>query len=508
MKGRWFIGLLLLAGLLVSCKRDLLSSYQGPKGPEPEPTLGIAIDFPLLGDATKDAVGELPASDLENALHSLTVWVFRSDNHSLVAARALTEEEFPLSGGVRRYSLEVSREFVTEMPNVDVFVLGNAASIGVNLDENSDWDDLNDAFFGDTGTAPYYGFGLAHPVHEVDENLGLPMSGCGKDLPVEGEEPVLKVRTVKIKRAVSRLRFVFCKTRTEGEEQDVVSISRIILGQSQIPLKEYVFTNQENGVVLDQEVLADNYVGSDYIVPGPATIAENDTPESLIYVNQDALTYEALLDDAVEHDQLTDLGYTYFRESDRRLNGRIEYTVNGRDRVREFNMVTAGDFSRNRTWTVFGYFLSGRNLQLALNVLPWDYNSFLVDFSEESVNVSSKFVVDENTVELIETSKDHYDAYLLPGVAAKGHLNITTPVGGHLMIRSIGDASAFQVEPDIADIDPTVNNGRIDILIRRNPDIDENLTGRYITLSFTVESGDRVIDANTEIVDAVYKFII
>lgn len=490
---------------MTGCERTPL--YK-PAPPEEDPTLGIAIEFPRLGESTKGAVGELPASDLENALHSLSIWVFRSDDHSLVASRDLTEDEFPYGGGVRRYSLEVSRDFVRQLPHVDVFVLGNAASVGLSLNSTSDWDTLNDAYFGDTETAPYYGFGLTNPVHAVDENLGLPMSGCGKDLTVEGEEPVLKVRTVKLKRAVSRLRFVFCKTHTEGAEEDAVSIQRIILGQGQIPLKEYVFTTQDTGVVLDQEELMDNYVGSDYIVPGPSSIADNDTPEALVYVNQDALTYEALLNDAVEHNQLTDLGYTYLRESDRRLNGRIEYTMNGKSRTREFNMATVGDFARNRTWTVFGYFLSGRNLQLALNVLPWDYNSFVVDFSEESVNVSAKFVVDESSAELIETSKDHFDVRLVPGIAAKGHLRITTPVGGRLMIRSLGDANAFQVTPDVAVIDPTVNNGRIDILVRRNPDIDEDLTGKYITLSFSVESGDRVIDANTEIVDNVYRFVI
>lgn len=500
-----FIWIVFLAALLTGCERTPLYKTVPP---EEDPTLGIAIEFPRLGESTKGAVGELPASDLENALHSLSIWVFRSDNHTLVASRDLTEDEFPRGGGVRRYSLEVSKQFVTEMPHVDVFVLGNTASVGLTLNANSDWDTLNDAFFGDTDTAPYYGFGLSHPVHAVDENLGLPMSGCGKDLSVEGEEPVLKVRTVKLKRAVSRLRFVFCKTHTEGEGEDEVSIQRIVLGQSQIPLKEYVFTTGDTGVVLEHAEWQDDYVGMAYIVPGPSIIAENDTPEALVYVNQDALTYEALLDDAVEHYQLTDLGYTYFRESDRRLNGRIEYTVNGKSRVREFNMVTAGDFGRNRTWTVFGYFLSGRNLQLALNVLPWDYNSFVVDFSEESVNVSSKFIVDEGSADLILTSKGHYDVHLLPGVAAKGHLRITTPVGGHLMIRSIGDANAFQVTPDIAVIDPTVNNGRIDILVRRNPDIDEDLTGKYITLSFSVESGERVIDANTEIVDNVYRFVL
>ena len=113
----------------------------------------------------------------------------------------------------------------------------------------------------------------------------------------------------------------------------------------------------------------------------------------------------------------------------------------------------------------------------------------------------------------VVTADDCYnvvsDAHLIPGSPAKGHLHITTPRGGNLMIQSLGDAYAFQVEPDIATIDPTVNSGRIDILIRRNPDLDEDLTGKYITLSFSVEAaGGRVIDANTEAVDQVYRFIL
>lgn len=77
------------------------------------------------------------------------------------------------------------------------------------------------------------------------------------------------------------------------------------------------------------------------------------------------------------------------------------------------------------------------------------------------------------------------------------------------MIRSIGDAYAFSVSPEIERIDPSVNNGRIDIDIRRNPDLDEDLSGKFITLSFSVETDDgRTIDANTEAIDAVYRFVI
>ena len=388
-------------------------------------------------------------------------------------------------------------------------MLANAASIGADLSVSSDWNALNDAFFGDSNVAPYYGFGLGHPVHAVDPDLGLPMSGCGKDLPVTGEDPILKVRTVKLSRAVSRLRFVFCKTRTEGEEEDDVSIQRVILSGYSIPFKEYVFTTASSGVVHEGEEWMDDYSDISYIVPGPETIAGNETPENLIYVNQDPVTYENLINDAVRDNTLTDLGMTYFRESDRRLSGRIEYTIGGRARTREFNMASSGDFGRNHTWTVFGYFLSGRNLQLALNVLPWDYNVYVVDFSEESLNITSKFTVDDTTVELVKTSQDHYDAHLLPGVAAKCRLSVTTPVGGRLMIRPVGEAHAFRVEPDIAFIDPTVNSGRIDILVRRNPDVDEDLTGSYITLSFSVETSDgRIIDADSEAIDNVYRFVL
>ena len=504
MKGKGIIaGWLLAAVLLAGCGGDRITL-----APESEPSLGLTVEFPAPA-GTRSDVGQLPASDLENALHSLTVWVFRSDDHSVVAARDIDESDFPVSGGVRRYSLPVTRSFVQEMPDVDVFVLANAGSIGAGLTVASDWDALNEAFFADSELAPYYRFGLASPVHSVDPDLGLPMSGCGKNLPVTGEDPILKVRTVRLCRAVSRLRFVFCKTLTEGEEEEDVSIQRVILGGYQIPLKEYVFTTSASGVVQEAAEWRDNYCGTSYIIPGPDTIAENETPENLIYVNQDPVTYERIIDDAVRENTLTDLGQTYFRESDRRLSGRIEYTVGGRERIREFNMASPGDFARNHTWTVFGYFLSGRNLQLSLNVLPWDYNAYVVDFSEESVSITSKFTVDDTTVDLVQTSKDHYDARLLPGVAAKCRIAVTTPVGGRLMIRPVGDAHAFQVVPDMAVIDPTVQSGRIDILVRRNPDVDEDLTGSYITLSFSVETSDgRVIDADSEAIDAVYRFVL
>ena len=515
MGTRSFISLSLLTVFLltVSCRRERLLQMT-VTADDAQPGIGLSVEFPEM-TPVKGTVGNLPASDAENAIHSLSIWVFESEaeNHPLVASMDIPREEFPVSGGVRRYTIPLvtSRDFANRRPAVDVFILVNAAAIGSPLkvtrgegETPFTWEDLNNAHFGD----PY--FGIDAPVTSVGEN-GLPMSGVGKGLEVQGDEPLLRVETVQVRRAVSKLRFIFCKTKTEGGEDDEVSIDNIVLYGSQIPLKEYVFAAGESNLVLDQPVLLDNYVAGSYIISWPSgvALAENETPENLIYVNQSPAVYEQLIDDASSQSTVTNLGYTYFRESDKRLVGQVQYKVNGDTRVRDFSMRDAGDFARNHTWTLFGYFLSGRNLQLSVSVQPWDYNEYTVDFSEQSITVTSKFVVDDTSADVTETSKDHYDVRIPSGKAAKGRLYITTPVGGRLMIKpATGNASAFLVTPEIAQIDPNTNAGRIDIEIRRNPKAQGDLTGQYLTLSFSVEASGREMNADSEVVDAVYRFIL
>ena len=74
------------------------------------------------------------------------------------------------------------------------------------------------------------------------------------------------------------------------------------------------------------------------------------------------------------------------------------------------------------------------------------------------------------------------------------------------MIKPEGDAFAFIVEPKTALIDPATKGGRIDIEVRKNPDVQA--TGSSITLNFFVEVGDRLIDAESELIDRVYRFVL
>lgn len=488
---------------------------------EPDPVLGIAIDFPAP-TSTKADVGQLPATAQENAIHSLIVWVFRSDDHTLVSEPLILNEndmpdDLPVNGGLRRYALPVSRSFAATKPAVDVFVLANAASISSTLSAESTWDEINDAIFGDSGQAPYYGFGINHPVQAVDPGLGLPITGCGKNLSIEGEDPVLTVQTVKLSRAVSRIRFVFCKTPVdteEGQSEDVVQIQSVTLESCMIPYYEYLFTQSASGVVYNPELEpSENFRPETFEIAWPSgqTLAENESPRDLVYANQDAVTYERLINDAVEDGRLTDLGYYYFRESDQRLRGKVTYTVNGGEPIsRDFLMDSPGDFARNHTWTVYGYFVSGRNLQLDLEVLPWDYNVFHVDFETSVLSVGVKLTVDATTAEIVPSRNDLFDldVRLLPNKAALCKIQVLAPQGGTLMIRPVGNASAFRLSKTTAEIHPELDNGFIYFTVDRSEDSDPDQF-QYISLSFYVETTDgRVIDANTEAINDKYRFIL
>ena len=148
-------------------------------------------------------------------------------------------KDLPSAGGVRKYAIQVDQAFMLERPTVDVFVIANQASFGTALTEDSGYDVVNDALFG--GEESY--FSPINPVSSVP-STGLPMSGVGKGLKVGGEEPFLKVSTISLGRAVSKLRFVFSQMYTENNstEGEKYAIDSVVLNRDQIPLHEYVFS--------------------------------------------------------------------------------------------------------------------------------------------------------------------------------------------------------------------------------------------------------------------------
>ena len=514
--------LFLVTGMLaLSCGRESSLPISGESWSE-EPTLGIAVEFPKMGQTKADTDQYLDALDAENTIHSLAVWVFEeNDSHSLVKYKRIPEEDFPPGGGLRRYSLPIEKDFAERAPNVNVFVLANAASIGKGdlleraEDEDPDndptFDELDKLYFGDPDNAAKDYFGTSNLVWNVSGD-GLPMSGVRKNCSVQGEAPVLRVETVRLQRAVSRFRILFCRSSNLDKTVEITNVS--FYGY-QIPKKEYVFTDNNTGIVYEEEV-SESYVPSNFSLDQAVTPASNSEPENYIYLNQDPEQYEKMLNDAVSEGLLTDYGitkntspYFYLRERKKKLQGLITYTVKGAKREKEFSMVNDGDFARNHAWTLLGFFVSGNNLQLSLRALPWDYNSFTINLNDQAVYVTRRFELDKETVDLMKSKVEGFDwdAHLRPGIPAKGYITILAPAGGFLQVKPEGDTSAFNVivENDGL-INPKNNGGRLGITITP-ADVEADLRGTAISLQFSVKMGDREIEAQTDAQNDVYRFV-
>lgn len=500
MKRISLILLVLLTPLFQACLRDKITLATAE--------LGLYIECPGVPEDTKVSEGEVSAKNRsEYAVHSLQVWLFTSEfPHELIEYMDLSAGQLPSAGRVRRYAIQVTPEFAQERPHLDVFAIANGESVGCTLDGNSSWIDLKAAVFGNDGQDDW--FGVSNPVREVSPTLGLPMTGAGRDLAIQGDEPVLKIETVKLKRAVSKVRYVFCRMKDEDvANPDIITVDNVTLGGSLIPNTEYLFTNGT-----DYSIVPNNYDPHSLETTNPEALAKNDTPERLTFASGDSAEgYEALIDAAILNGTLTDYGTIYLRESDQMLSGTITYTINGQESVKNFNMAAPGDFVRNRTWTLYGYFLSGRNLQIAVSVLPWDYTSYNINFSDETVVVPGQFSIDGSTVSMKASSHPDFDTdvHLLSGVTAKAHFYISAPKGGKVSIQPHGDVGAFIVTPTSATINPDVNSGRVDIEIRSNPNAVGDLAGKYIWLTFHLELGEREADLESEILNgSKYRFIL
>lgn len=501
MMRRLSLILLLLTVVLPGCRREPLPD----DGPQTKPEeMGIYISCPGV-PGTRGSQGDTPAEQEEYKVHTLQIWIFTSEDHELLYYLPLEgEDELPAPGYTRRYAIPVESSFARRnpLPQIDVFALGNAASVGVTLDENATWETVNDTYF----TSEDY-FSAGKPITSVDPQKGLPMTGVRRNMTLtpSNDGIVLNAeKTVEVIRAVSKIRYVFCRLKDDEDPNgEKVSIQSITLNGDQIPIAEYLFTTTEPYRIGNQ------YDVRPVETPGPAVIAPNEAPEKLVYAGQNALAYEQLLDDAVADGILTDSGVMYFRESDKALTGTITFTSDGVQRTRVFSMAAPGDFARNHSWTLYGYFITGRKLELSINAIPWDYTHYHIDFSEGSV-IASKMELNASTATIVYNEEDDCnDVFFHLNTPAKGVFNITAPLHGKVMINAVGDANAFIVDPAVRDINPDVNGGDIEVTIRPNPDFPANPNEEYsITLSYYVETADgREWDANSEINRENYRFI-
>lgn len=381
------IELMLILLLLTACSSD------GDSSEAQQPSvLNIYVYSPDKPMVTRSDVGSVTPIDnilSESLITSLQIWVFDHSTGDLVAYYS-PESVDNLNGtttGVT-YQLSVSEAFAqaaqtANKPRVDVYVLANAASCGLtSYGETTTRDILEDALIG----SAY--FGLAELTTEVPE-AGLPMSGVLRNVQIDGISPVYRLlnQNVKLTRAVSKIRFVFCRETPAQDQTDVsVQIKSVKLNAGMIPLQEYLFLGSLEmekpypvyhvgnfGTNDAKEFLP---VNSNHEVQTLTDIPKNDDPLLYVYQAQGAQDYEDLIAEGVTNNELKQLGPFYLRESDKNLSGIIKYQKQGDvEKPATFEMDAAGDFSRNHTWIVYAYYSKSGLVAVNVVVRDWDEDS-------------------------------------------------------------------------------------------------------------------------------------
>lgn len=362
--GWWLCSMIVL--LCPSCSSGSDDDDNKPDGNGPS-MLEIHVYTPENPLVTRAEVN--PESEEMKAVKTLDIWVFQSSTGTLVGHLAPQVSE-SFEGGT--YQMSVSDDFAENTPDVDVFVILNAASAGFDPNTVTSRAQLVDAMIKD----PY--FGLTSPQATLPA-AGLPMTGVLKNQTLEVSPPVLKVAPVKVVRAVSKVRFVFSRTDT-GENQ-VLKINSISINDGMIPTQEYLFLDGAYHPETSRiKIVPDEYVTGGVLTP----LTDNDQIRVCAYPAQyayDALNpqqakgqdYEDLIDGGIEARELTQVGRFYLRESDQKIKGEIKYTIGtGAEKTATFLMENEYDFSRNHTWIVYGYFAGKESLKVScIDVTPW-----------------------------------------------------------------------------------------------------------------------------------------
>jgi len=393
---RWYLGGIMMLLLVLMACEESKETYE-------KPVLKIYLFAPNNPFVTRADEGYVDASTSENSINTLDAWVFESGKSVLVGYAHVNDLIFDAGTGQKEITMEISKEFaeLSTKPRVDIYVLANVTddNCGVHYDENTMPSELMAAllekktdgdFFGMTGLTS-----LTNPIMSVPTG-GLPMSGFQKSQEVTGDAPVFSANknNVRLVRAVSKVRFIFSKTIPESHPP-VISNLTVTLNDGMVPQKENLFLSElydypstKNQSNIPSGTTYDG--GTLFTISGEVTtINDCVNPASYAFdgTTETGQSYEdkinlGLTTQAGQNDpDLSELGRFYLRESDKQLKGKISYDLkisetSTQHKDVDFTMASAGDFTRNHTWIVYGYFLGSGDLVLkVVDVKDWDPNN-------------------------------------------------------------------------------------------------------------------------------------
>ena len=370
----WLLSGIMMLLLLTACGSSSSDEVTPqPEKPKEKPVLKIYLFAPESPIVTRASTGSVDASQAERAIHTIDIWVFEHESpNDKVSYIHLDDVSF---SGQKEIAMELTDEFANlpKKPNVDIYVAANKESCALTgLDENTTLAQLKETCIGSSS------FGTTSLVNTVPTE-GLPMSGLLENQIISGIPPVYTAmsQNVKLVRAVSKVRFIFSMSNANPPTISDLSIS---LKDNMIPKEEYLFLEgvyptHKSRVKLTGE---NDYESEASLVTDNNTVINQcDDPASYAYTSETGQAYEDKMNAGITANKLSDFGTFYFRESDKKLEGTISYTLgNSTPKSKTFTMGAAGDFTRNHTWIVYGYFLGSGDLKLnVVDVKDWTSGS-------------------------------------------------------------------------------------------------------------------------------------
>ena len=341
----------------------------------------------------------------ESDIHSIKVWVFKSDTGPSANPIAYKEDTPTTADGSTvnsqytlnlRFLRKINGE---ELKKIDLYILANSES--TNMADKLKGKDFRSITRADLQGVTFDDpFGITTDgkaqTTEVPTGKGLPISRAITNIEiakhVADTEAGAKNKGISIPlvRAVSKLHFYFARKNTADAMTENVKVTRIEIDGSTFPTESYVFPDEEEYTKADANKSATSgKYGTPTYVATPLTL--DGVENTGIKAVTDPLAYKRTSETAQDYmnrmnNEIGEHDLCYLRETNNPIKGKIYYKLaeGGFESSKEFTIPSSGNAIRNRELVVYGYFLQGGTLCLDWQVMPW--NKVTSEISWSNVN--------------------------------------------------------------------------------------------------------------------------
>lgn len=339
----------------------------------------------------------------ESDIHSIKVWVFKSDTGPSANPIAYKEDTpTAVDGKTVNSKYTLNLRFLRkingeELKNIDLYILANSES--TNMADKLKGKDFRSITRADLQKVTFDDpFGITAEgkaqTTEVPNGKGLPISRAitnieiakhVADTEIEAKDKGISIPLV---RAVSKLHFYFARKAGDEAMTGNVKVTRIEIDGNTFPTESYVFPDEEDYTKANANKAAtsDKYGTPSYV---STTLKLDGVENTGIKEVEDPLTYKrGETENAQDYMNRmnTKIGghdLSYLRETNKPIKGKIYYQLadGGSVKSQGFTIPSSGNAIRNRELVVYGYFLQGGALCLDWQVMPWNKVSSEISWS-------------------------------------------------------------------------------------------------------------------------------